>query len=43
MNIRKFLIRNALPVKVAHFFLFSICSCPKNIPNTDSPRYMKKN
>ena len=37
MNIRNFLNRNALPVKVAHFFL------PKNIPNAHSPRYMKKN
>ena len=28
---------DALPVKVAHFFL------PENIPNTDFFRYMKKN
>ena len=45
MNIRKFLIRNALPAKVAHFFvsICSPCSCLKNIPNTYSSRYMKKN
>ena len=42
MNIRNFLNRNALPVKVAHFFCFYI-QLPKNIPNTDSSRYMKKN
>ena len=42
MNIRKFLIRNALPAKVAHFFCFYI-QLPKNIPNAHSSRYMKKN
>lgn len=37
MNIFFVIEWGALPAKVAHFFL------PKNIPNTDSSRYMKKN